>query len=85
MLESNSSGFADNVLCNPTGRVRRGELWEVKERLPGTVAFFPLSECQLPGNHGCNSVFCPYPGPWAQQQLVLQRRQFWNDLTEVMC
>ena len=38
--------FADNVLSNPIGRLRKGELWEGEGRWSGFTALFLSLECQ---------------------------------------
>ena len=43
-------GFADNVLCHLTLKMRGDELWEHKGRQPGSVALFLCLGCQLLDN-----------------------------------
>lgn len=64
-------GFAGNMLCNPTQKVRGGKLRKAKRKQPGFVALFLCLECWFTVSCGHMSVLCPCPGHWAQSQLVL--------------
>lgn len=63
--------FADNVVCDWTYRMRRGELWKIRGRWPSSVALFLCLKCWLSDNCGYTFVLHPFPGYWAQPQLVL--------------